>query len=171
MTYKSVSYRTDSNFETIKMGRELGTLLKQGDVIALVGELGSGKTWLTKGLALGLGVKENTVVTSPSFALLNEYSGHYTLYHIDAYRLDRLEDFISSGLEEYFYGEGIVAIEWADRWPEILPEWSVWIKIEIIDENCRKFEFSGKHYRSIEIINEICSFISDKIEPGESQWR
>jgi len=137
------------------MGRDLGTLLKRGDVIALVGELGSGKTWFTKGLAIGLGVNENTVVTSPSFALLNEYSGRYPFYHIDVYRLESLEDFLSSGLDEYFYVEGVVAIEWADRWPDTLPEWSIWVEITIVNEKCRQFEFSGKHNRSIEIINII----------------
>ena len=137
------------------MGRKLGALLKQGDVIALVGELGSGKTWFTKGLALGLGVDEETVVTSPSFALLNEYNGRYAFYHIDAYRLEKLDDFFLAGLEEYLYGDGVVAIEWADRWPEALPEWSVWVEISIIDDQSRQLTYSGRNDRSVEIIDCI----------------
>ena len=155
MIAKSVSFQTYSKNETIEMGRKLGALLIQGDVIALVGELGSGKTWFTKGLALGLGVGEETIVTSPSFALLNEYKGRYAFYHIDAYRLEDLDDFLLAGLEEYLYGEGVVAIEWADRWPEALPEWSVWVKISIIDDQCRQLDYSGRNDRSVEILDYI----------------
>jgi tRNA threonylcarbamoyladenosine biosynthesis protein TsaE len=133
----------------------LGASLKSGDVIALVGELGSGKTCFAKGLALGLDVDPETVVTSPSFALLNEYSGRYPFYHIDCYRLEKLEDFLLAGLEEYFYGEGVVAIEWADRWPDTLPSRSIWVDITIVDEQCRRIKFTGKHDHSVKIIDNI----------------
>jgi tRNA threonylcarbamoyladenosine biosynthesis protein TsaE len=91
------------------VGRKLGEVLREGDVIALIGRLGSGKTWFTKGLALGIQVSRNTIVTSPSFSLLNTYEGRCPLFHIDAYRLERLSDFLSAGLDEYFYKDGIVA--------------------------------------------------------------
>jgi tRNA threonylcarbamoyladenosine biosynthesis protein TsaE len=168
---KCISCRTDSNIETIQIGRTTGANLNRGDVIALVGELGSGKTWFAKGLGLGLGVNEHTVITSPSFALLNEYSGRYPFYHIDAYRLKSLEDFISSGLDEYLYSEGVVAIEWADRWPEIFPEWTVWVEIGFIDENCRELKFTGKDKRSFEIIKCIFQVKNLNISNEDELWR
>jgi len=96
------------------LGRKLGRLLKEGDVIALSGELGSGKTCMTKGLALGLGVPEEEVVTSPSFTYLNEYEGRETLYHMDVYRLAHLSEFLGIGLDEYLGHGGVAVLEWAD---------------------------------------------------------
>ncbi|MEE9420055.1 MAG: tRNA (adenosine(37)-N6)-threonylcarbamoyltransferase complex ATPase subunit type 1 TsaE [Desulfatiglandaceae bacterium] len=153
---KSLEYVADSDKETIKLGQKLGALLADGDVVALVGELGSGKTWFTKGLALGLGVNPHTVITSPSFAFVNEYQGRYTFFHMDLYRLESLAEFISAGLEEYLYNNGsVVAMEWGDRWPEILPEQSIKVEFVIIDENFRKITLSGHHPRTIKIIESI----------------
>jgi tRNA threonylcarbamoyladenosine biosynthesis protein TsaE len=153
---KSLEYVADSHEETIKLGQKLGARLADGDVIALVGELGSGKTWFTKGLALGLGINPHTVITSPSFAFVNEYQGRYTFFHMDLYRLESLTEFISAGLEEYLYTNGsVVAMEWADRWPEILPDQSIKVEFVIIDENLRKITVSGHHPRSIKIIESI----------------
>ena len=147
--------KTASAGETIALGRRLGAALGQGDVVALVGDLGSGKTWFTKGLALGLGVPGDTVVTSPSFSLVNEYEGRCTLYHMDAYRLETVADFIAAGLEEYFFKEGVVAVEWADRWPEILPEWSVKVEMRIEGETTRIVTLAGYHPRSVELVERI----------------
>ncbi len=124
-------------------------------VIALVGELGSGKTCFTKGLALGLGVSPDTIITSPSFSLINEYEGRHTLFHLDVYRLESLSDFLSAGLEEYFYQDGVVVMEWADRWPEILPEWKLEVGFVIIDHSLRKITLSGNHYRAVEILKGL----------------
>jgi len=152
---KYLKYLTDSDKETIKLGQRLGSLLSEGDVVALVGDLGSGKTWFTKGLALGLGVDQNTVVTSPSFALVNEYEGRYTLYHMDLYRLEDLADVLSTGLEEYLHEEGVVVMEWADRWPEILPERCVRVEISILDDRQRDITLSGRHAHAKEIMKSI----------------
>ena len=146
---------TASDRETIKLGQKLGALLGAGDVVALVGELGSGKTWFTKGIALGLGVSPNMVVTSPSFALVNEYDATYTFYHMDLYRLESLSEFLSAGLEEYLYNGGVVAMEWADRWPEILPEQRLEVAFAIIDDCRREITLSGHHPRAIKIIESI----------------
>ena len=108
---------TNSDEETIQLGRKLGALLAEGDVVALTGELGSGKTWFTKGIALGLNVPAETVVVSPSFSLVNVYQGKCSLFHMDVYRLGELSDFLSAGLEEYLYEDGVTVMEWADRWP------------------------------------------------------
>ena len=137
------------------LGRRLASVLTKGDVVGLAGELGSGKTWFAKGLALGLGVSSSMVVTSPSFTLVNEYEGEYPFYHMDLYRLDRLADVESIGLEEYLNDESIVAIEWADRWPEILPEGTVTVKLVIMDDHQREITFSGQHPRALEIIQRF----------------
>ncbi|MGD8227942.1 MAG: tRNA (adenosine(37)-N6)-threonylcarbamoyltransferase complex ATPase subunit type 1 TsaE [Desulfobacteraceae bacterium] len=149
---KQITCVTTSDEETISLGQRLGALLLEGDVVALVGELGSGKTWFTKGLALGLGVSPDTIVTSPSFTLVNEYKGRYTFYHMDFYRLEKLPEVLSAGLEEYLHDSGVVALEWADRWPDILPEKRVTVKFLIIDECRREITFSAHHERAAEIL-------------------
>ena len=93
MKEQSVTYYTSSDEETIKLGRRLGVALKEGDAVALVGELGSGKTCFTKGVGLGLGVPADVIITSPSFSLVNEYEGRYPFFHMDGYRLESLSDF------------------------------------------------------------------------------
>ena len=107
--------------ETATFGEKLAEELKAGDTLALVGDLGSGKTTLTKSIAKGLGVEET--ITSPTFAIVNEYhSGRVPLYHFDAYRLEGLEDAFNRGIEEYFYMNGVCVVEWAEKIQEILPE-------------------------------------------------
>jgi tRNA threonylcarbamoyladenosine biosynthesis protein TsaE len=151
----TVTFITVSDQETIRLGRRLGRVLSGGDVVGLEGELGSGKTWFTKGLALGIGISSDMVVTSPSFTLVNEYEGEYPFFHMDLYRLDSLSDIQSIGLEEYLNSESIVAIEWADRWPEILPEGTVAVKLAIIDEHKREITLSGQNPRALEIIQRV----------------
>lgn len=155
MAERVLTYNTVSDRETIKLGQKLGAVLNEGDVIALVGELGSGKTWFAKGIAIGLGISPGTVITSPSFSLLNEYEGRCTFLHMDAYRLESLSDFISAGLDEYFFQDGVVAMEWADRWPEILPDWRVKVEFAIVDDHLRKITLSGYHARAVEILNDV----------------
>ena len=149
---KQITYITTSDEETIRLGQRLGNLLSEGDMVALVGELGSGKTWFTKGLALGLGVSPDNIVTSPSFTLVNEYKGRYTFYHMDFYRLENLPEVLSAGLEEYLHNSGVVVLEWADRWPEILPDKRVMVKFLIIDDRRREITFSAHHRRAVEIL-------------------
>ena len=150
-----LKFQTNSDNETIRLGKNLGKILIKGDIIALVGELGSGKTWFAKGLALGLGLSQETVITSPSFSIVNEYPGPCSLYHIDAYRLNNRADFLAAGLDEYFYKDGVVAMEWADRWPEILPGLNLKVELEIIDEHCRLIKMSGNSARAEEIIKAM----------------
>ena len=155
MKEECVTVYTASIQETVSLGKNLGAALRRGDVIALVGELGSGKTWFTKGLALGLGVSSDTIITSPSFSLLNEYEGRYPLYHMDAYRLERPSDFLSAGLDEYFYKDGVAVLEWADRWPEVLPDWRLKIAFIIKDDHSRKVVLSGYYPRAVEILKDM----------------
>ena len=121
-------------------GRELGGKLGPGDVVALCGELGAGKTTLAKAIASGLGVTET--VTSPTFTLICEYkSGRLPLYHIDVYRLENPEELAGMGLDEYFYGSGITIVEWADRIGWLLPKESTRIELSYTDDpDIRKVE-------------------------------
>jgi tRNA threonylcarbamoyladenosine biosynthesis protein TsaE len=154
---KQLKYLTNSDIETVKLGERLGRRLSGGDMVALMGDLGSGKTWFTKGIALGLEVDPDTVITSPSFSLVNEYRCRHIFYHIDLYRLENLSDVLSIGLEEYLHLGGVVVMEWADRCPEILPEQRLDIKIDIIDDHRRHITISGDHPRAIEIIEGLKS--------------
>ena len=147
--------QSESDEKTIAFGRILGGFLRRGDVVGLVGELGSGKTWFTKGIAQGLGIPAGTVVTSPTFALVNEYEGVVTLYHMDIYRLENEGEFVSAGLEEYLYADGVTVVEWADRWPGILPDHGVEVRFEILDDRHRGITFSGRHPRAEEMIESF----------------
>ena len=107
--------------ETERFGLELAEELKAGDVVALTGDLGAGKTTLTKSIAKGLGVTEN--VTSPTFTIVCEYmSGRLPLFHFDLYRIGSEEEAFEAGLEEYFHRSGVSVIEWAERVPELIPD-------------------------------------------------
>ncbi len=114
-----LEFVTRSSEETFNIGKALGKLLKQGDVIAFFGELGAGKTVFAQGIAQGIDVKE--YVTSPTFTIINEYQGALPLYHFDVYRLEEPEELLELGYEEYFYGEGITVIEWAEKITDYLP--------------------------------------------------
>ena len=130
--------------ETVRIGRILGEGLKAGDVVALTGELGSGKTCLTQGIACGLGVPENYAVTSPTFTLINEYPGREAaLFHADFYRLQGASDLADTGYEEYLSGRGVMVIEWADKIREAVPEGAVCVALSYMEENVRRMELSG----------------------------
>ncbi|MBN1282523.1 MAG: tRNA (adenosine(37)-N6)-threonylcarbamoyltransferase complex ATPase subunit type 1 TsaE [Proteobacteria bacterium] len=133
---------TRSPDETFALAAQFSRRLKPGDVLALVGELGAGKTRFVQGLAAGLGVPEGVFVRSPSFALINEYrGGRMPLYHFDFYRLTRPSELADLGVEEYFSGDGATVVEWADRFPGSLPERARTISFGIVDENTREIVF------------------------------
>jgi len=120
-----VVVETHSPEQTETLGRRLGGRLRAGDVVALSGPLGSGKTVLARGLALGAGAAG--YMASPSFVLIREYSGPLRVHHVDLYRLERPEDLETLGLEELLDGTGVVIVEWADRAPSLLPREHVYI--------------------------------------------
>jgi tRNA threonylcarbamoyladenosine biosynthesis protein TsaE len=132
-----------------------------GDVVALVGELGTGKTQFIKGLATGVGVGKPTYISSPSFTLINEYAGKVPFYHIDLFRLKSEREAEELGLEEYFQGGGITAIEWADKMPSFLPQEMLWIHIRYTGKHTRSFEIIAKGKRFEKMIIEYGFWIAD----------
>jgi tRNA threonylcarbamoyladenosine biosynthesis protein TsaE len=152
---------TKSTSETIRIGKSIGSLLMPGDVVALVGELGTGKTQFIKGLAVGVGVGKPTYISSPSFTLINEYAGKVPFYHIDLFRLKSEKEAEELGLEEYFQGGGITAIEWADKIPSFLPQEMLWIHICYTGKHTRSIEMVGKGKRYEQLIIECGFRISD----------
>ena len=113
MTTKILRTRTPAETQTI--GEEIGKQLRQGDLVALIGDLGTGKTCLTQGIARGVGVDPNQIVNSPSYTLINEYAGKIPIYHVDLYRLQNHDELLDLGLDEYMEGNGICIIEWAEK--------------------------------------------------------
>ena len=146
---KSFVVLSSSARQTRNIGTELGKLAGAGDIFLLVGPLGAGKTCLTQGIARGLGIHEYTA--SPSFVLVREYQGKLPLYHIDLYRLDRLEEVTQLGLDDYFSGNGVCVVEWADKGLDVFPHEHLLIEIEIISSLKRKLKFmpTGKRYSEI----------------------
>lgn len=112
---------TRSEEETRQLGQVIGKLAGPGLVLALYGGLGSGKTVLVRGLARGLGVPEQTPITSPTFTLINEYPGRLVLFHTDLYRIGHCAELEDIGFDEIFNGKGVVAVEWADHCESLLP--------------------------------------------------
>lgn len=152
---KHSKIRSQSAEETHAIGRILGNALRAGDVVALIGELGTGKTHLTQGMARGLGVPEGYPITSPTFTLINEYPGRCTLYHLDVYRLIGSVDLEDMGYEEYFFGQGVTVIEWAEKIRDILPDSTLMIEMEYTDENSRDLVITGRDERMEVIIKSL----------------
>lgn len=129
--------------ETTKLGSNLGKMLKPGDVICLTGDLGTGKTHITKGIALGLGITD--IITSPTFNIVNEYTtGRLKLNHFDVYRVSDPDEIYEIGFDDYIYSDAVSIIEWANYIEEILPSEFIYINIE---KNLKK----GENYRKITI--------------------
>ncbi len=127
----TIDVTTNSANETVKFGQKFGLQLKGGEVIALYGNLGSGKTHLIKGIVAGLGAEDAAnEVTSPTFVLVNEYSGRLEIYHLDAYRLDSIAQFEQIGFDDYCHPGSVVLIEWADKIEQALAGIN-YIKIEL----------------------------------------
>lgn len=119
-------------------------MLKSGDIIAMEGTLAAGKTTITKGIALGLGITED--ITSPTFTIVSEYDGRLHLYHIDVYRLDSAEDFVNIGSDEMLYGNGVSIIEWSEKIKEELPQSTITIALQVEKDNSRTINVSNWPY-------------------------
>lgn len=129
---------THSEQETLEFGRKFAAALNPGDVVALIGDLGSGKTCLTRGICQGFDVKEE--VTSPTFVLINEYQGRIPVYHFDFYRLQNVQDVLNLGIDDYFADAGICLIEWADRALSALPRKRIEVRLTSLFEQDKEFD-------------------------------
>jgi len=121
--------RTKNEEETIELGKKIGALLENGDIVCLTGDLGAGKTAITKSIAAEIGIEDS--VTSPTFTIVNQYYGKVNLNHFDVYRINHVEEMYDIGYEEYFYSEAINIIEWANLIEELIPDEHIWIDIRI----------------------------------------
>ena len=149
------TFTTNSPNETLDLGSRLAGELAPGDLVALIGELGAGKTMFTKGIAKGLGVGDYDYVNSPSFVVMKEYPGKRPLYHFDIYRLEEKSFSETMEYEEYFYGDGVTVVEWADKVADILPEEYLEVRISYLDEEKRKFEFEGRGERFERMVGKL----------------
>lgn len=135
--------------ETENLGVQLGRYTNEGDIICLIGDLGTGKTHLTKGIAKGLNIEEH--ITSPTFNIVNEYDGRLKFYHFDVYRVNDPDEIAAIGFDEYIFGGGVSVIEWANYIEELIPEESLTITLEKVPElgsTCRKvsINYSDSRY-------------------------
>lgn len=137
--------RTTSGDETLELGFRIGKNCKGGEIIALIGNLGAGKTHLVKGIGKGLGIADKTI-TSPTFIICQSYtSGRLPLYHFDLYRITDFSEIEDIGWYDYISSEGVVVVEWAEKIEEyIISDTLLWISIEILSEREREFVFKAK---------------------------
>lgn len=140
----SLVFTSESAKRTSNFGLILGRSLQRGQVVALKGELGAGKTTLIKAICKGAGIPDDVIVCSPSYTLINEYEGEIPVYHFDLYRLEGAKDIHELGYDEYLEGDGLSLIEWADIAPEILPSEHLAIKIEITGQNEREITLTAR---------------------------
>ncbi len=146
-----LSVTTRSAAETAALGRRLGELLQPGDFVALTGELGAGKTQFARGVALGLAVDPAQPVTSPTYTLMNVYHGRCPFYHFDLYRLAGDDDAAELGFSEYFHGDGVCLVEWAERLISEMPAERLTVSFHHAGDDLRRIEFaaSGDRYREL----------------------
>jgi tRNA threonylcarbamoyladenosine biosynthesis protein TsaE len=146
---------TRNECETRALGEKVGALLRPGNFVALYGELGTGKTRFVQGVALGAGVKPDIHVTSPTYTIVNEYIGVYPVYHFDLYRLGGDADIAELGFDEYFFGNGICLVEWAERLDYELPDQHLKVFFYHGEDDTRRVEFDWRGECYQEIVRKI----------------
>lgn len=154
---------TRSSDETYALGKALGRLLVPGDFIALIGDLGSGKTRFTAGIAAGAGVPADVPLTSPTYTFMNEYHARLPLFHFDLYRLENVDDIVELGFEDYFYGNGACVVEWADRIAGQLPDQRLQIRFLYLGENERRIIFTPEGPRYQFLCSEFIVYSAEKM--------
>ena len=148
-----MNFVSESPEQTQQLGMRLGRLAKLGDLFLLVGGLGSGKTCLTQGIAWGLGIEG--YATSPSFVVINQYQGRLPFYHIDLYRLDRVEEVIELGLEDYLYGRGVCVVEWAEKGLEVLPKEHLLVEMGFLSDTSRNLVLKPSGERYVGMLSQL----------------
>ena len=151
----NIKITTRSIGETRDLSQKIGNLIKQPLIIALIGDLGCGKTAFVQGLAKGLEVPDGYYITSPTFTLINEYPGRHPLVHVDLYRLENIDDLEDIGLDEMLYGQAVIAIEWADKLSDNLPAKHLLVTMEIIDDEGRKLTLDATGHDEVNLIRAL----------------
>jgi tRNA threonylcarbamoyladenosine biosynthesis protein TsaE len=150
-----ITFEARSEHDTERLGAALAAVLPPGTVVGLIGPLGAGKTRLVQAAAKALGVRAGTV-TSPTFVLVNEYrGGRMPVYHFDTYRLKDEDEFYALGPEEYFDSSGVTFVEWADRFPDVLPEERIEMRFEAVDDVQRRVMMLGTTPRMQALIEQL----------------
>ncbi len=155
-----MNYVSAAPEQTLALGEAVGRHARAGDLLALVGELGAGKTLFVGGLARGLGVDPATPVSSPTFTIMHRYAGRLPLYHIDLYRLDTPAALYDVGLEEWLDGDGVAAVEWADHGWEILPRERLVVRFHQTGETTRAIDLQPDGDRYRRLIEELARDVS-----------
>ena len=148
-------FKSQSISETKKFGRRLGSFLQAGDVLAIVGEFGAGKTTLVKGITDGLQVASKENVSSPSFVMIHEYQGREKVYHLDWYRLDSVKEMDAALFEQCFGEEAVSLVEWADRARRLLPDQHLWIELKHLSPKTRQIQITPRGKRFEEILRKL----------------
>jgi tRNA threonylcarbamoyladenosine biosynthesis protein TsaE len=144
---------THSPEQTYELGRSMGKLAQPSDVLLLVGELGTGKTCLTQGIAWGLGIEEYTL--SPTFVIMRELYGRLPLYHIDLYRLNDIVEIAALGLDDYLYGDGICVVEWAEKGLSVMPVEHLMVEISHLGDTERNFQLRAGSQRYRKMLDQL----------------
>ena len=155
MVNKNINSITHSTDETRKLGQKIGAMINQPLIIALRGDLGSGKTAFVHGLARGLEVPDGYYITSPTFTLINEYPGRLPLVHVDLYRLEKIDDLEDIGLDELLYDQAVIAIEWSEKLTGRQPDEQLRVTLEIIDDECRKLSLDATGHAEVNLIRAL----------------
>jgi tRNA threonylcarbamoyladenosine biosynthesis protein TsaE len=155
MATETSKYTTHSAEETIRLGQKIGSLIADPIVMALSGDLGSGKTVFVQGLAGGLDVPSEFYITSPTFTLVNEYPGRLRLFHIDLYRLDHHGDLEDIGLYDILSQNAVVAVEWAEKMPDDLMATGLALSFDIIDDKTRKINVIAYGHEATGLIKAL----------------
>lgn len=148
-----IDLTSSSAAETERLGEVIASQLNRGDVVAFVGDLAAGKTTMIRGICRGLNIQQQ--IESPTYTLVNEYLGKIPVYHMDCYRENRLEEWLELGINDYFYGDGITLVEWADTIAELIPDTAIriWLDHNLKTENSRQIRIEVQGIFKEEIVN------------------
>jgi tRNA threonylcarbamoyladenosine biosynthesis protein TsaE len=165
MSEEHIRIKTRSAAETLRLGQILGAGIHQAIIIALTGDLGTGKTAFVQGLAKGLGVSEKYYITSPTFTLINEYPGRRRLFHVDLYRIEHAPELAEIGLEELLREDAVIAIEWAEKLlPEALFD-HLELRFKMIGEDTRRIDLFAYGHQAANLLIALETQVQDMINP------
>ena len=155
MVDKHIQITTRSATETQKLGQTLGAAVKQAIIIALTGELGSGKTTFVQGLAKGLDISDKYYITSPTFTLINEYPGRHRLFHVDLYRIEHISELEDIGLDEVLHQDAVIAIEWADKLSGDMLSDHLALQFKLVGEESRQIDIFAYGHRADNLLKAL----------------